>query len=85
VHHFAFCPKIILAGPSLFDKLSDVDRLENFDVFVSDVILTEKWPPIGVAITISNAAPAEQYRESIRLTMPLDSIQTSERIAVSDN
>ncbi len=32
-------------------------------------------------VEVVHAAPAEQYRESLRLTMPLESIQTSERIA----
>ena len=32
-------------------------------------------------VEVIHAAPAEQYRESLRLAMPLDSIQTSERIA----
>ena len=32
-------------------------------------------------VEVTHAAPAEQYRESLRLTMPLDSIQASERVA----
>lgn len=32
-------------------------------------------------VEVVHAAPAEQYRESLRLTMPLESIQTSERVA----
>ena len=32
-------------------------------------------------VEVIHAAPAEQYRESLRLAMPLESIQTSERIA----
>lgn len=32
-------------------------------------------------VEVVHAAPAEQYRESLRLTMPLASIQTSERLA----
>ena len=34
-------------------------------------------------VEVVHAAPAEQYRESIRLTMPVESIQASERIALS--
>jgi len=34
-------------------------------------------------VEVVHAAPAEQYRESLRLTMPLESIQTTERIAMS--
>lgn len=33
-------------------------------------------------VEVIHAAPAEQYRESLRLTMPLESIQTSEQIAL---
>lgn len=32
-------------------------------------------------VEVVHAPPAEQYRESLRLTMPLESIQTSERVA----
>jgi hypothetical protein len=32
-------------------------------------------------VEVTHAAPAEQYRESLRLTMPLDSIQASELVA----
>lgn len=32
-------------------------------------------------VEVIHAAPAEQYRESLRLALPLDSIQTAERIA----
>ena len=32
-------------------------------------------------VEVIHAAPAEQYRESLRLTMPLDSIQASELVA----
>lgn len=35
-------------------------------------------------VEVIHAAPAEQYRESLRLVMPLESIQTAERIAVCD-
>ncbi|GEQ76476.1 hypothetical protein CTTA_3481 [Comamonas testosteroni] len=33
-------------------------------------------------VEVVHAAPAEQYRESLRLAMPLESIETSERIAL---
>ena len=33
-------------------------------------------------VEVVHAAPAEQYRESLRLAMPLESIQTSDRIAL---
>ena len=33
-------------------------------------------------VEVTHAAPAEQYRESLRLAMPVDSIQTYERIAL---
>lgn len=33
-------------------------------------------------VEVVHAAPAEQFRESLRLAMPLESIQTSERIAM---
>ncbi|MBS0599041.1 MAG: DUF4041 domain-containing protein [Proteobacteria bacterium] len=33
-------------------------------------------------VEVVHAAPAEQYRESLRLIMPLETIQTSERIAL---
>lgn len=36
-------------------------------------------------VEVVHAAPAEQYRESLRLAMPLESIQTSERIALGEN
>lgn len=36
-------------------------------------------------VEVVHAAPAEQYRESLRLAMPLESIQTSERIALSES
>lgn len=36
-------------------------------------------------VEVIHAAPAEQYRESLRLAMPLESIQTSERIAMGDS
>jgi hypothetical protein len=35
-------------------------------------------------VEVVHAAPAEQYRESLRLTMPVESIQTSERIALGE-
>jgi hypothetical protein len=31
---------------------------------------------------VVHAAPAEQYRESLRLAVPVESIMTSERIAL---
>lgn len=36
-------------------------------------------------VVFTHAAPAEQYRESLRLVMPLDSIQTYERIALGES
>jgi hypothetical protein len=36
-------------------------------------------------VEVIHAAPAEQYRESLRLAMPLESIQTSERIALGES
>lgn len=36
-------------------------------------------------VEVVHAASAEQYRESLRLAMPLESIQTSERIALGDS
>lgn len=36
-------------------------------------------------VEVVHAAPAEQFRESLRLAMPLESIQTSERIAMGGN
>lgn len=36
-------------------------------------------------VEVVHAAPAEQYRESLRLVMPLESIQIAERIAVSES
>ncbi|WPC67211.1 DUF4041 domain-containing protein [Rhodoferax ferrireducens] len=36
-------------------------------------------------VEVTHAAPAEQYRESLRLAMPLESIQTSERIALGES
>ena len=36
-------------------------------------------------VEVIHAAPAEQYRESLRLVMPLESIQTSERIALGES
>lgn len=36
-------------------------------------------------VEVVHAAPAEQYRESIRLTMPLESIQTAELIALRES
>lgn len=36
-------------------------------------------------VEVIHAAPAEQYRESLRLAMPVESIQTSERIALADS
>ena len=36
-------------------------------------------------VEVVHSAPAEQYRESLRLAMPLDAIQTSERIALGDS
>lgn len=35
-------------------------------------------------VEVIHAAPAEQYRESLRLAMPLNSIQTFERIALGE-
>lgn len=36
-------------------------------------------------VEVVHAAPAEQYRESLRLAMPLESIQTYERIALGES
>jgi Domain of unknown function (DUF4041)/Meiotically up-regulated gene 113 len=36
-------------------------------------------------VEVVHAAPAEQYRESLRMAMPLESIQTSERVASGEN
>ena len=36
-------------------------------------------------VEVIHAAPAEQYRESLRLAMPLESIQTSEQIALGES
>ncbi len=36
-------------------------------------------------VEVIHAAPAEQYRESLRLVMPLESIQTAERLALGDS
>lgn len=36
-------------------------------------------------VEVVHAAPAEQYRESLRMAMPLESIQTTERIASNEN
>lgn len=36
-------------------------------------------------VEVIHAAPAEQYRESLRLAMPVDSIQTYERIALGES
>lgn len=36
-------------------------------------------------VEVVHAAPAEQYRESLRLAMPVESIQASERIALGEN
>lgn len=36
-------------------------------------------------VEVVHAAPAEQYRESLRLAMPLESIQTLERIALGES
>jgi hypothetical protein len=36
-------------------------------------------------VQVVHAAPAEQYRESLRLAIPLESMQTSERIALGEN
>ena len=36
-------------------------------------------------VEVVHAAPAEQYRESLRLTMPVESIQASERIALGES
>jgi hypothetical protein len=36
-------------------------------------------------VEVIHAAPAEQYRESLRMAMPLESIQTSERIALGES
>ena len=33
-------------------------------------------------VEVVHAAPAEQYRESLRLAMPVESIQASERVAL---
>jgi hypothetical protein len=35
-------------------------------------------------VEVIHAAPAEQYRESVRLAMPLEAIQASERIALGE-
>lgn len=36
-------------------------------------------------VEVVHAAPAEQYRESLRLAMPVESVQASERIALGEN
>lgn len=36
-------------------------------------------------VEVVHAAPAEQYRESLRLAMPVESIQVSERIALGES
>jgi hypothetical protein len=36
-------------------------------------------------VEVVHAAPAEQYRASLRLAMPVESIQTSERIALGES
>ena len=36
-------------------------------------------------VEVVHAAPAEQYRESLRLALPLESIQTSELIALGES
>ena len=36
-------------------------------------------------VEVVHAAPAEQYRESLRLAMPVEPIQTSERIALGES
>jgi uncharacterized phage infection (PIP) family protein YhgE len=36
-------------------------------------------------VEMAHAAPAEQYRESLRLAMPVESIQASERIALGES
>jgi len=67
------------------DRLNKVNGRKEFfraDLKVIEAMIRANYDAV---VEVIHAAPAEQYRESLRLAMPLDSIQTSERIALDDS
>jgi len=66
-------------------RLNKVNGRKEFfraDLKVIEAVIRANYDAV---VEVIHAAPAEQYRESLRLAMPLDSIQTSERIALDDS
>lgn len=66
-------------------RLNKVNGRKEFfraDLKVIEAVIRANYDAV---VEVIHAAPAEQYRESLRLAMPLDSIQTSERIALGDS
>jgi len=66
-------------------RLNRVNGRKEFfraDLKVIEAVIRANYDAV---VEVIHAAPAEQYRESLRLAMPLDSIQTSERIALDDS
>ncbi len=62
-------------------RLNKVNGREEFfraDLEEIEAVIRANYDAV---VEVVHAAPAEQYRESLRLAMPLESIQVSEQIA----
>lgn len=66
-------------------RLNKVNGRKEFfraDLKEIEVVIRANYDAV---VEVVHATPAEQYRESLRLAMPLESIQTSERIALGES
>lgn len=66
-------------------RLNKVNGRKEFfraDLKVIEAVIRANYDAV---VEVVHAAPAEQYRESLRLAMPVESIQVSERIALGES
>jgi hypothetical protein len=66
-------------------RLNKVDGRKEFfraDLKEIEAVIRANYDAV---VEMVHTAPAEQYRESLRLAMPLESIQVSKRIALGES
>lgn len=64
------------------NKINGRKEFFRADLKEIEAVIRENYDAV---VEVVHAAPAEQYRESIRMTMPVESIQTYERIALGES